>query len=253
MLLPMNFKAVQFQFTPDPAHGGVSVATDRLLANLKIDNNLALVDRACRGYQAGISFNHADPATPSSASFSMASSRGAATFMARPARCCSTTRSRSDCSRPCGRKSAAILPRQAAQGADPSPGHAGAVWQSRPLGEVVRSINKPNNNVRPGSYVYTLGAESAGAPGTRVEWLSRPCASWLAARGLNIDSLMLQNGAGLSRDERASMQLFVESAARSLSQPLCAGIHRVAVAQRVSTGRRAAASMTRCRRPASCT
>ena len=57
----MNFKAVQFQFMADPARGRVSVATEPVLANLEIDNNLALVDGPCRGYQAGISFNHAEP------------------------------------------------------------------------------------------------------------------------------------------------------------------------------------------------
>ncbi len=61
--LLMNFKAVQFQFMADPAHGRVNVATDPVLANLEVDNNLALVDGPCRGYQAGISFNHAEPAT----------------------------------------------------------------------------------------------------------------------------------------------------------------------------------------------
>src|SRR5918993_3322754 len=58
--LLMNFKAVQFQFAPDPARGRVSVATEPVLSNLAIDNNLALVDGPCRGYQAGIAFAHAN-------------------------------------------------------------------------------------------------------------------------------------------------------------------------------------------------
>ena len=42
---------------------------------------------------------------------------------------------------------------------------------------------------------------------------------------------MLQNGAGLSRDERASMQLLVDLLRAAYSQPVCAGVHRVAVAR----------------------
>jgi D-alanyl-D-alanine carboxypeptidase/D-alanyl-D-alanine-endopeptidase (penicillin-binding protein 4) len=61
--LLMNFKAVQFQFFADSAHGRVRVATDPVLANLDIRNNLELVDGPCRSYQAGIAFNHADAAT----------------------------------------------------------------------------------------------------------------------------------------------------------------------------------------------
>ncbi|HEY9183285.1 MAG TPA: D-alanyl-D-alanine carboxypeptidase, partial [Gammaproteobacteria bacterium] len=59
--LLMNFKAVQFQFRADPAHDRVQVATDPVLTNLVIDNNLKLGDGPCVGYQAGIAFNHADP------------------------------------------------------------------------------------------------------------------------------------------------------------------------------------------------
>ncbi len=80
--LLMNFKAVQFQFRADPVRGRVNVSTDPVLANLEIDNNLTLVDGPCGGYQAGISFNHADRSSRSSTSFSTGGSRAAVTSMA---------------------------------------------------------------------------------------------------------------------------------------------------------------------------
>jgi D-alanyl-D-alanine carboxypeptidase/D-alanyl-D-alanine-endopeptidase (penicillin-binding protein 4) len=83
------------------------------------------------------------------------------------------------------------------------------VWRSRPLGEVIRSINKNSNNVMTRQLVYTLGAEAAGAPGTRANGIAT-LRELLASRGLSLDSLMLENGAGLSRDERASMRFFVD-------------------------------------------
>ena len=83
------------------------------------------------------------------------------------------------------------------------------VWQSKPLGEIVRSINKNSNNVMTRQLLYTLGAEAAGAPGTRENGVAA-VRTLLAARGLDTSTLMLQNGAGLSRDERASMQFLVD-------------------------------------------
>ena len=41
----------------------VRVATEPVLPNLKITNRIELVDGPCRGFKAGISFDHADPKT----------------------------------------------------------------------------------------------------------------------------------------------------------------------------------------------
>jgi serine-type D-Ala-D-Ala carboxypeptidase/endopeptidase (penicillin-binding protein 4) len=82
------------------------------------------------------------------------------------------------------------------------------VWRSKPLGEIVRSINKNSNNVMTRQLLYTLGAEAGGAPGTRENGVAA-VRTLLAGRGLDTSTLMLQNGAGLSRDERASMQFLV--------------------------------------------
>jgi D-alanyl-D-alanine carboxypeptidase/D-alanyl-D-alanine-endopeptidase (penicillin-binding protein 4) len=206
--LLMNFKAVQFQFMPDPARGRVAVATEPVLANLKIDNNLALVDGACGGYQAGISFSHADPET-----------LGRVVLDGRFSRRCNVygfgrTVLQHDTFafglfaslwKEVGGSFSGRL-RNEAMPPDAAPAF---VWRSRPLGEVVRSINKNSNNVMTRQLLYTLGAEAAGAPGTRDNGVA-VVRELLAARGLDASTLMLQNGAGLSRDERASMQFLID-------------------------------------------
>ena len=213
--LLMNFKAVQFQFMADPAHGRVSVATEPMLANLEIDNNLALVDGPCRGYQAGISFNHAEPESLERVVLDGQFSR----------RCNVYGLGRTVLQHDtfafglfsslwkevggsfAGKLRKAQMPPEAA---DATPALTPAlVWRSKPLGEIVRSINKNSNNVMTRQLLYTLGAEVAGAPGTRANGVEA-VRELLTARGLNVDSLMLQNGAGLSRDERASMQFLVD-------------------------------------------
>jgi D-alanyl-D-alanine carboxypeptidase/D-alanyl-D-alanine-endopeptidase (penicillin-binding protein 4) len=206
--LLMNFKAVQFQFMADPAHGRVNIATDPVLTNLKVDNNLSLVDGACRGYQAGISFNHAEPATLERVVLDGQFSR----------RCNVYGLGRTVLQHDtfafglfsalwkevggsfAGKLQKAQLPPEATPA---------LIWRSKPLGEVVRSINKNSNNVMTRQLVYTLGAESTGGPGTRDNGVA-VVRDLLTDRGIDTSTLMLQNGAGLSRDERASMQLFVD-------------------------------------------
>ena len=203
--LLMNFKAVNFQFLADPAYGRVSVTTDPVLANLEIRNNLELVDGACGGYQAGIAFGHADPATLSKVVLDGKFSR----------RCNGYSLSRTALQHDTyvfglfeelwkevggqfkGELSKVVVP----EGETPA-----LVWRSRPLGEIVRSINKNSNNVMTRQLVYTLGAEIGGAPGTRPKGIEA-IRAFLASRGLDVSTLVMQNGAGLSRDERASVGL----------------------------------------------
>ena len=82
-------------------------------------------------------------------------------------------------------------------------------WQSRPLAEVIRSINKYSNNVMTRQLLYTLGAENSAAPGTREDGV-KVIRSYLVDRGLSPESLVIDNGAGLSRETRISAALLAE-------------------------------------------
>jgi D-alanyl-D-alanine carboxypeptidase/D-alanyl-D-alanine-endopeptidase (penicillin-binding protein 4) len=206
--LLVNFKAVQFQFLPDPANARVHVATDPVLDNLEIRNDISLVDGPCRGYQAGISFNHADAATLSRVVLDGQFSR----------RCNAYTLSRTVLQhdtyafgvfetlwREVGGKLNGTL-RSSAVAEDAAPA---MVWRSRPLGEVIRSINKNSNNVMTRQLLYTLGAEVLGPPGTRDKGIE-VVHDFLEARGLDLSSLVLKNGAGLAREERISAGLLAD-------------------------------------------
>jgi D-alanyl-D-alanine carboxypeptidase/D-alanyl-D-alanine-endopeptidase (penicillin-binding protein 4) len=206
--LLMNFKAVQFQFMPDSVRGRVNVAIEPLLSNLEIDNKLTLVDGPCRGFQAGISFNHADPESLEHVVLDGQFARRCSTYgFGRTVLQHDTYAFGlfSSLWKEVGGSFNGKL-RKAQIPPEVTPA---LVWRSKPLGEVVRSINKNSNNVMTRQLLYTLGAEAAGPPGTRDNGVAA-ARELLAARGLNVDSLMLQNGAGLSRDERASMQFLVD-------------------------------------------
>jgi len=81
------------------------------------------------------------------------------------------------------------------------------------LGEVVRSINKYSNNVMTRMLLLTLGAEQS-LPGSTARGIAR-VRQWLIQRDLNFPELLLDNGSGLSREERIS--------ARHLGQVMIAG------------------------------
>ena len=208
-----------------------------MLTNLEIDNNLALVDGPCRGYQAGISFNHAEPESLERVVLDGQFSR----------RCNVYGLGRTVLQHDtfafglfsslwkevggsfAGKLRKAQMPPEAA---DATPALTPAlVWRSKPLGEIVRSINKNSNNVMTRQLLYTLGAEAAGAPGTRANGVEavrelldgaraeRRLADAAERRGL------VTRRAGVDAVSRRSV-------AGGLPQPVRAGVHRVAVARR---------------------
>jgi D-alanyl-D-alanine carboxypeptidase/D-alanyl-D-alanine-endopeptidase (penicillin-binding protein 4) len=74
---------------------------------------------------------------------------------------------------------------------------------SPPLADVVRSINKFSNNVMTRQLLLTLGAERRGLPGTTDKGIE-VVQHWLRRHALDFPELLLDNGAGLSREERIS-------------------------------------------------
>lgn len=93
--------------------------------------------------------------------------------------------------------------------------------ESPPLSEVVREINKRSNNLMTRQLVLSLGAELRG-PGAGVQQGGEAVLEVLAARGLRFPELVLDNGAGLSREARASARSvarLLESAWGSATMP----------------------------------
>jgi D-alanyl-D-alanine carboxypeptidase/D-alanyl-D-alanine-endopeptidase (penicillin-binding protein 4) len=78
-----------------------------------------------------------------------------------------------------------------------------AVLESPPLAEIVRDVNKRSNNVMARQLFLTLAATTSPLPAT-PEKAQRAVAHWLAQRKLVMPGLVLENGSGLSRRERAS-------------------------------------------------
>ncbi len=74
-------------------------------------------------------------------------------------------------------------------------------FESPPLAQLVRDTNKYSNNVIAKMLLLNLGAARYGAPATWDKG-RRALHAWLEDRHLECGQLVLENGSGLSRDER---------------------------------------------------
>jgi D-alanyl-D-alanine carboxypeptidase/D-alanyl-D-alanine-endopeptidase (penicillin-binding protein 4) len=90
-------------------------------------------------------------------------------------------------------------------------------FESPPLAQLVRDINKFSNNVMAKMLFLDLGAARYEAPAT-WEKGARAVRAWAAEHAIDMPELVLENGAGLSRSERISAaslgQLLSYAAAR---------------------------------------
>ncbi|UCG71684.1 MAG: D-alanyl-D-alanine carboxypeptidase/D-alanyl-D-alanine-endopeptidase [Chromatiales bacterium] len=209
----VNFRAVNFIFRPDPDDQGVQIVADPAPSNLEIRNQLKLREGRCGGYQGGIRIAPGET-----------NAGGVVTFSGRFGRDCPEyrlSRAVMDASefsygvvRSLWEESGGTLKgtgRSATVGEDWETFYE---FDSPPVSEVIRGVNKWSNNVMSRQVFLTMGAERFGAPGT-VDKARDAAAAALAERGLDFPELRLDNGAGLSRDTQIS--------ARNLARLLLAG------------------------------
>ncbi len=196
--LMVNFQTVNFYFYPHANGRDVVIKADPELPNLTIVNRLRLENTACAGFQRGIAFS-GDPS--------------GVTFEGNyPARCSEYVLQRAVLDAP---NSAYGLFRSLWQelggefagalrlGTAPQEQEPLVVWQSEPLTDVIKSINKYSNNMMTRQLLLTIAVEKYGAPAT-VENGVRAVQDYLSALGIDHSSLVLGNGAGLSRAARVS-------------------------------------------------
>lgn len=203
--LLVNFQTVNFTFLPDPVSNRVEIVTEPRLANLEIQNRLQLASGACSGPRNAIRMTIAGE-----------ESRGRITFGGQVADSCGEQRI----------NRASLLPAPAffygvfrglweesggtingtlrLSGA-PAGKKPFVSFESPPLAELIRPVNKFSNNVMTEHLFLTLGAERYGAPATPGKGRDA-VRQLLGERRLVFPDLVLDNGSGLSRDTRISAQ-----------------------------------------------
>jgi len=74
-------------------------------------------------------------------------------------------------------------------------------WQSLPLSEIIKDINKYSNNVMSRQLLLTMAMESRGIPGNRDSGIEA-VKNWLESINIHAPELLIENGSGLSRKSR---------------------------------------------------
>jgi D-alanyl-D-alanine carboxypeptidase/D-alanyl-D-alanine-endopeptidase (penicillin-binding protein 4) len=203
--LMVNFQTVNFFFYPHGNGREVVIKADPELPNLNIVNQLRLENRSCDGFQRGVSFRE-DPADASGVVF-------AGNY---PSRCVEFVLQRAVLDAPTyayglfrklWQELGGEFAGELRMGTTPVDHEALVVWESEPLTDVIKSINKYSNNMMTRQLLLTMAVEKYGTPAT-VENGVRAVQDYLAALGIDHAALVLGNGSGLARDTRITANLF---------------------------------------------
>lgn len=93
-----------------------------------------------------------------------------------------------------------------------------AQWVSAPLSEQIRAINKHSNNAMARNLLLSLEARRGEAPAAAGA-AALKVGAWLAGTGIDARTLVVENGSGLSRRERASAAALAALLQRAWRQP----------------------------------
>jgi serine-type D-Ala-D-Ala carboxypeptidase/endopeptidase (penicillin-binding protein 4) len=198
--LMVNFQTVNVNVVPDVAASAARLRVYPWPANLAVDNEVRLERGACRGVAGGLVV--AAPEGPNGHRLAVAGNFRSGcgpvavtrAVMRAPEFAYGTFRT-------FWQQSGGLLDGGLRMGAPPADAQLLYTHDSLSLAEVIRLVNKFSSNVMARHLLLTIAAERAGRPATTAAG-QRVVAEFLAARGIAIPELVIENGAGLSRIER---------------------------------------------------
>jgi D-alanyl-D-alanine carboxypeptidase/D-alanyl-D-alanine-endopeptidase (penicillin-binding protein 4) len=201
--LSLNRQLTYLHIYQDRAHGRVGVYTEPPLSGLQIVNEANIVQAPCKGryHRLQVTFDEPDGGPPS---FKVSGSFASECPDERiPRLVLSPERHAAAAFDALWRALGGTIDGRILLGsvsADALPFHRA---ESRPLGEVIRTINKDSDNLMARMLFIALGLEREGPPGEPAK--SRGVMTdWLTERGFDFPQLYIDNGSGLSRDTRLS-------------------------------------------------
>lgn len=198
--LLVNFQAIDFRFIPEA--DAVRVAGEPDLPNVEVASRIRLTQEPCGNWRQGLSYDVVENGLMATIVFQGAYSvhcgeRGW------PLSLLDGARFTESAWRWLWSESGGVLRGTVRAGATPAEARLVHRHDSEPLANLVRDTNKFSNNVMARHLFLALSAESQGGAG-EAQASARILAEWLHARGIMAPELVLENGSGLSRTERAS-------------------------------------------------
>lgn len=198
--LLVNFNVVNFRFVPEA--GGVRVTAEPDLPNVEIATRLQLTSEPCHGYRAGIAHEVVQTGLLAHVTFS-------GTY---PVSCgdrswalavLENTRFTEAHLRWLWSAVGGVLGGGVREGPVPDGARLLHRQDSEPLAALVRDMNKHSSNVMARHLFLALSAEPLQRDGNPKASMVR-IRDWLGLRRIAAPELVMENGSGLSRHERAS-------------------------------------------------
>jgi D-alanyl-D-alanine carboxypeptidase/D-alanyl-D-alanine-endopeptidase (penicillin-binding protein 4) len=216
--LLINFKAVEFRFVPDAT--GVSVIAEPDIPTVEVLTRLKPVKEPCGNWRRGLRHTVDEHGMLATIEFggTYPAECGEKTF---PLSLFDADRYAEALFRWLWSENGGKLSGKVRAG--PVPANAKSVlrFESEPLAQVVRDVNKYSNNVMARHVFLALSAGGDGKPG-EAKASEKVVRDWLASKGIAAPELVIENGSGLSRAERisaASLAAVLRAAWASPSMP----------------------------------
>ena len=216
----INFGVISFWLVPDPEGGKVNITTDPPTSAVAIDNRLTLSSARCGSGPADLEFLVLSRDHGGSVRF-------AGSY---PSACGRYTLSRvvsTSVPHAFGVFEAmwgdlgGTIDGKVHTGKVPTNARRLHGVNSPPLAEIIRTTNKFSNNVMSRHLLLTMGAKKFGTPGTTQKG-RKALEEWLVGLNLNLPELVIDNGAGLSRETRISARSLAELLLEAHRSPLMA-------------------------------
>jgi len=199
--LMVNFQTVNVGIVPDAAAGVARVSLYPRPANMVVDNEVRLDSGACRG-SGGVVI--ASPDGPTGRRLAAAGRiRAGCGPVSVPRAVMRAPDFAYGTFRTFWEQSGGAIGGGLRIGTVPPDARLLWTYDSLSLAEVIRLVNKYSSNVMARTLLLTLAAEKSGRPGTTANG-QRAVTELLAARGIVIPGLVIENGSGLSRVERVT-------------------------------------------------
>jgi len=199
--LLVNFQTVTIHAVPDASTGSVRVSANPWPANLSLENNVRLDPGPCRRGSGGIVVAMPEGATGNRIALSGRYAAGCGQFSV-PRAVMKAPDFAFGLFKTLWQQSGGTLGGGMRLGPLPADARLLYTHESLTLAEVIRLVNKYSSNSMARTLFLTMGAERyPGRPATALAG-REAIQAFLGRHGISIPELVLENGSGLSRNER---------------------------------------------------
>lgn len=229
--LLVNYRTSTIHFFPEPGKHSVRVVVDPLPESVLVQNNLKLTQGACGDWQNLLTIE-VEPGAEDKNNFtvilngSFSRQCGKQSYMLSLQDSTVYTR---DLFKRLWAQQGGSLHGDVVLGKTPQHLSPLKIYQSPPLADIIRGINKFSNNIAARQLYLTLGTGDVvinSSPATLAK-SEAAIRQWLVSKQLNFPELLVENGSGLSRKEQIS--------ARHLGQLLLAAFNSPVMPEFISS------------------